>query len=191
MFAVKRGNVDAVRILLNAGADCETKTKHGLTPLILASYLGHVELVLLLINRGVNILAIDNNGMTSLHHAVYRNKIAVVDVLSDQLCKKGYSVDLLHIHDFSQKQNSRKLRGSIKLKLDKGMKKLSAKEAFLQKSKTGKQRRVGQHENMYSKYHYFHRKEDPNAVSNDERSNFMKLIKNTKQINSKSKYSPL
>eukprot|EP00943_MAST-04B_sp_MAST-4B-sp1_P000405 g405.t1 len=191
MYAVKRGNVDVVRILLNAGSDCETKTKHGLTPLILASYLGHVELVLLLIEWGVNILAIDNNGMTALHHAVYRNKIAVVDVLSDQVCKKGYSIDLLGIKDFSQEQNSMKLKKSTKLKLDKGMKKLSAKEAFLQNSKAGKQRHIDQHENMYSNYHYFHRKEDPNTVSKDEVSNFMKLIKNTKQIKSKSKYSPL
>ena len=71
MYAVKRGNVEAVHALLNAEANCEIRTKQGFTPLMLASYLGHVELVLLFINTGGNILATDNDGMTALHHAVY------------------------------------------------------------------------------------------------------------------------
>ena len=49
MYAVKRGNVEAVHALLNAEANCEIRTKQGFTPLMLASYLGHVELVLLFI----------------------------------------------------------------------------------------------------------------------------------------------
>ena len=129
MYAIKRGRVEAVNVLLNAGAKYQTRTKYGLTPLMLASCLNHIELVNIFLKMSVNLLERDKFGMTALHHAVHRNNIPVIEKLASALRKQGFSVDLPLLH-LQFKPASSSLRASIRSKLDSGMTKLRAADAF-------------------------------------------------------------
>ena len=88
MYAIKRGRVEAVNVLLNAGAKYQTRTKYGLTPLMLASCLNHIELVNIFLRMSVNLLERDKFGMTALHHAVHRNNIPVIEKLASPYASK-------------------------------------------------------------------------------------------------------
>lgn len=80
--AANRGLTDAVRILLNAGADVEAKTAgDGKTALILASHDGHPHIVQMLLNRKANINARNKNGETALMLAAARGRKDIVLIL--------------------------------------------------------------------------------------------------------------
>ena len=88
--AAARGQVQAVRLLLERGANVNAGDDEGTTPLILASYRGHVEVARLLLERGA---AVDAQEMkfrlSSLNHAVGRSDAALVKLLL------GYGADPL------------------------------------------------------------------------------------------------
>ncbi|KAJ5404145.1 hypothetical protein N7509_004016 [Penicillium cosmopolitanum] len=66
--ATKNGDIEEVRLLLEAGADIAAPDE-GWTPLHIASRYGHVNIVLLLLKRKVEINPTDNRGCTPLHLA--------------------------------------------------------------------------------------------------------------------------
>ena len=55
------------RLLLEHGADVNTRTNHGQTPLHVAAEYGRVEVVYVLLEHGANVDAEDNSGRTPLH----------------------------------------------------------------------------------------------------------------------------
>jgi uncharacterized protein len=63
--AALTGSPEALKILLDAGADVNTNGNHG-TPLILAAFLGHYECVRILLDRGADINAQTDEGETGL-----------------------------------------------------------------------------------------------------------------------------
>ncbi len=69
--AALRGDADAVRALLDRGADVESKTRIGsFTPLHLASRGGHVPIIKMLLEAGANPRAVTTtSGVTPLHLA--------------------------------------------------------------------------------------------------------------------------
>jgi ankyrin repeat protein len=81
--AASEGNVQAVRYLLDEGANVNARGKFGNTPLAEAAYYGHTTVVKELLLRGADINTIGEHG-TALDIAVNRNNTAVVDLLKHQ-----------------------------------------------------------------------------------------------------------
>jgi uncharacterized protein len=69
--AVRTGDVDGVRKLLAAGADCNSCDGDGLTVLMLAACAGNLPMVMTLIEGGANVNAADERGWTPLMKAAH------------------------------------------------------------------------------------------------------------------------
>jgi len=67
--AVKKGDIEQVRLLIAQGADLNWKDKDGSTPLHEAAGDGWIDVVRLLLEKGANVKATDATGQTPLHRA--------------------------------------------------------------------------------------------------------------------------
>ena len=81
--AAKKKDVEAVKVLLKAGADVNARDKDGGTPLYAAVFWGHVELVKLLLEAGANVNAKGIGGDTPLHLAAIQGNVGAVKVLRE------------------------------------------------------------------------------------------------------------
>ena len=85
--AAKKGDIEAVKQHLAAGADVNAKTADGTTPLHNAAVYGHTEVAELLIANGANMNAIivsgRNQGKTPLDLAIWRKKNETADLLRE------------------------------------------------------------------------------------------------------------
>jgi ankyrin repeat protein len=88
MIAAERGNVEAVRFLVQAGADLENQNEYGGTALMCAAYRALIEMVTLLIDLGANVNV--STSATALNCAVQSEDVETVKVLLD----RGAQVDL-------------------------------------------------------------------------------------------------
>jgi len=80
--AAARGQVRAVRLLLDRGASVNAADDEGTTPLLAATYRGHREVVKLLLERGAAVNAQEMRyRLSSLTHAVGRNDKELVKLL--------------------------------------------------------------------------------------------------------------
>ena len=80
MLAAREGRVNAVRFLLDQGADVNACDKSGNTALAEATYYSQVPVIKELLAHGANINA-RANGATPLDIALSRNDNAVIDLL--------------------------------------------------------------------------------------------------------------
>jgi len=100
--ATKAGDVDAMRALLDKGADARLATRAGINPLMAAAGLGSkeedttgrhktevdaIEAIKLCLKTGVDINATDSRGQTALHGAALKGYDQVVQFLVDQGAK--------------------------------------------------------------------------------------------------------
>jgi len=88
-----RGNLSAVKDLIDAGADLNLQNKYGKTALIHASRAGQLEIVKILIQTGANIDAQDKNGWTALMYASDQGYKEVVEVLQAAASRKTRDSD--------------------------------------------------------------------------------------------------
>ncbi len=81
--ALDQNNVELAKVLIDAGTDCITRSKKGITPLSYASYLGNETLVAKLIAAGakVNDADLKSWGWTPLIRASMMGNLEVVKVL--------------------------------------------------------------------------------------------------------------
>ncbi len=79
------GNVEAVRLLLELGADLAAKDDRcsGETPLHGAAYFGHVDVVKLLLSHGADPNIRNRRGATPLHYAVSSGNTTIIKLLID------------------------------------------------------------------------------------------------------------
>lgn len=72
--SAKNGDIDNVKLLLDNGADIESRTNNGSTLLMIAVHKRNEKMVKFLLNRGANVNAFNDVGYTPLMYAV-PNKI--------------------------------------------------------------------------------------------------------------------
>jgi ankyrin repeat protein len=76
------GHTEQIRVLLDGGADVNTRGDNGDTPLIAAAFLGHSETVKLLLEKGADVNAKNNLGSTALIEAAATDKPKIVEMLA-------------------------------------------------------------------------------------------------------------
>ncbi len=78
LLAVDAGNVETVRLLLDAGADPDLADGSGYTPLGLAALRGYARIVLMLLRAGANPDLKSKDGNTPMTAAASMNRVAVI-----------------------------------------------------------------------------------------------------------------
>jgi ankyrin repeat protein len=66
------GDVESIRLWLDAGVDVDIATENGWSPLLITCWQGHVALVRLLLDAGANKEKASNTGATPLFMAARR-----------------------------------------------------------------------------------------------------------------------
>ena len=82
--AAIKGDFDLVKLLIiNAGANVDSPSPKGCTPLLYASRGGFAEVVRFLLYKGASALKQDNAGGTVLHHAIEKGHLEVIEVMRE------------------------------------------------------------------------------------------------------------
>ena len=81
--AIKRGDVQRVRDLLERGTDVDARDGHGQTALMLAAHAGHREVVEVLIGHRANLNTTAKYGLSALMLAIVAGHADVVRLLAD------------------------------------------------------------------------------------------------------------
>jgi hypothetical protein len=84
-WAAKRGNHAPAKLLLEKGADANSKNKDGQTSLTLAAIRGYKDLVILLIQYGAHIGQKDSAGLTAASYAAKsgnKESINILDIIA-------------------------------------------------------------------------------------------------------------
>ena len=81
--ASQNGHEEALRLLLDAGAELDVLCGSGSTPLLFATQGGHVEVVRLLLARGASteLKGTHTGGITPLHYAAVTGNVAITEDL--------------------------------------------------------------------------------------------------------------
>ena len=80
-YAVENEDTDVVRVLIDAGADIETRGNYGRSPLHSACVLGALDVVKILVRAGAGVRATNNKGHTCLILAVRFRQTKIVRYL--------------------------------------------------------------------------------------------------------------
>lgn len=81
IVAVKRGHIDAVKILLGKEADVNAQTLKGETALMMAAWKRKIGIARILIDRGASPIMVDENGWTAMTIAAYQGDVEFIQVL--------------------------------------------------------------------------------------------------------------
>ena len=82
-MAANSGRLEEVERLLSEGADINARASNGMTPLILASWMGHTKVVELLLRKGADVNAKTNTGSTALKLATERGHKKIIALLHE------------------------------------------------------------------------------------------------------------
>ena len=86
-MASQEGQVEVVRLLMDAGALINQAMNNGVTPIWVASQNGHLAIVRYLILHGSGMEQPDNQGRTPLTIAIARGHADVAEYLASDECK--------------------------------------------------------------------------------------------------------
>ncbi|CAG8435088.1 2929_t:CDS:1 [Ambispora gerdemannii] len=96
-IACQQNNLEAVKDLIDRGADINAQDNSDWTPLHEAAYAGHIEIVDYLLENGARVNAVDQEGDTPLHDACYQEHSKVVKLLLE------YGADIEKRNDKNKK----------------------------------------------------------------------------------------
>ena len=82
--AAENGDLQAVQTALAEGANINTKSNTGWTPLLSAAFSARTEVVKLLLEKGADVNAKENNGVTALMVAAFGGYTEIVNVLLEK-----------------------------------------------------------------------------------------------------------
>ena len=85
--AIGKGDIDAVRNVLNKGGSVNSMGPGKTPALHLAISMGHIDIARLLIEKKANLGARDDMGSTALHEAAYRQYFELVRLLVEKGAK--------------------------------------------------------------------------------------------------------
>ena len=91
--SITGSRADYVRILISEGADVNSKTKDGDTPLLLACERDHLEIATLLIEKGADVNARDTDGRTPLMMAAVKSTPEIVQLLIEKGAEVNAKMD--------------------------------------------------------------------------------------------------
>lgn len=80
-IAAEAGNLEAVRLLLGAGAPVDGRNDNGETPLHIAAFFGQLDICRLHVDSGATVNAVGNNDATPLHDAANGGDAGVCEYL--------------------------------------------------------------------------------------------------------------
>jgi uncharacterized protein len=80
--AIKRGDVEDIRILLGRGTDVDARDRHGQTALMLAAHAGHREVVETLIAHRADLNTTAKYGLNALMLAIIAGHAEVARILA-------------------------------------------------------------------------------------------------------------
>jgi Ankyrin repeats (3 copies) len=82
-LAAQAGRTEAVKLMLDYGADIDAENIYGWTPLMLATYEGHTDIVSILVERDANLKLEDayHPGKTALQIAKEEGHLDIVEIL--------------------------------------------------------------------------------------------------------------
>ena len=83
-YAISRGHLDIVKLLLQHNADIDCKDIEGRTPLSYAASRGHIAVVKLLLEGSSNADQTDEDGRTPFSYAVYNGHKEVVKAFAER-----------------------------------------------------------------------------------------------------------
>lgn len=81
MWAITKGNLDIVKLLLQAKADIHAQDKEGMTPLMVACITERPQIADMLIKEGANIHTANAGGATALLLSAYYGNLELVNLL--------------------------------------------------------------------------------------------------------------
>ena len=81
--AIKRGDLQRVRDLLDRGADLDARDRHGQTGLMLAAHAGHCAVVEVLIAHGASLNTTAKYGLSALMLAIVAGHTDAAGLLAD------------------------------------------------------------------------------------------------------------
>lgn len=87
--AIRRGDLSAVRALLDAGAAIDARDGYGQTGLMLAAHLGHPDVVALLVERGAVLDVTAKHGLSALMLAVVAGHREIARLLAHAGSDRG------------------------------------------------------------------------------------------------------
>ena len=87
--AALQGNVEEIRLHIQAGSDLNIRADDGATPLMIAATFGHVEVARALIEAGADLNRRNNDGSTALHNAAFLRHTEIVELLLDHGADKN------------------------------------------------------------------------------------------------------
>jgi protein-serine/threonine kinase len=82
-WASNNGHFDAVKILIENGANLEAKTTFGRTPLHLCSMRGQIDIIKILLENKANVSSVDKEFNTPVHYACEHGYLEIVKILLD------------------------------------------------------------------------------------------------------------
>lgn len=88
MYAVWVGNADAVKYLIEKGADINAQDTGGASALHLAAWKGHTPIALYLIEKGASTTAMSKEGMTPLDIAIMRENREIMEAIDKAAPKR-------------------------------------------------------------------------------------------------------
>jgi ankyrin repeat protein len=80
-MAASRGNVEIVKMLIDAGSDANVQSNIGYTPLHVAASWGRLEIAKMLIDAGAYVDVQDKSGWTPLHVAASLGRVEIAQML--------------------------------------------------------------------------------------------------------------